>query len=160
MLNKLKTWFANLTQREQRLVSGGAISFTVLVFYYLIWSPLNTALHTQQRALSEQQELLLWVQEQASRAAQLRQSNQQVSFTGSLTQLVNQTTRSSGISVSRMQPQNDYLQVTIDSVPFNALLTWLNTLESRGVMILQADITETDNPGIVQVRRLQLGNSN
>jgi general secretion pathway protein M len=56
-----------------------------------------------------------------------------------------------------MQPQDEELQVWIDSVPFNTLMLWLSALEQRGVIILQSDLSETNEDGFVQVRRLQLG---
>jgi general secretion pathway protein M len=87
----------------------------------------------------------------------LRRSVSKTSFNGSLTQLVNRTTRSSGIPVARMQPQGDELQVWIDQVAFNDLMAWLEQLEQQGVMIIQSDVSEVDLAGFVKVQRLQLG---
>ena len=56
-----------------------------------------------------------------------------------------------------MQPQDDELQVWIDQAPFNDVLEWLKTLEGMGIVIIQADIAEADDPGYIKVRRLQLG---
>jgi general secretion pathway protein M len=107
--------------------------------------------------LESQTAFAAWVDEQAVRAAKLRQSASGASFTGSLTQLVNQTTRTSNIQVARMQPVGDNLQISIDDVLFSDLVTWLELIERRGVVVIQSDITETNNAGYVQVRRLQLG---
>ena len=153
----IRQWYLQLSERERILVlSAGAVSVVVL-FYYLIWAPLNNSLNTQSAALDSDQKLLVWVQEQSNRAQLLKSTGQVASFNGSLTQLVNQTTRAANISVSRLQPQDDELQVWIDEVPFNALMRWLQDLEQRGVIILQSDFSETNEAGIVQVRRLQLG---
>jgi general secretion pathway protein M len=153
----IRQWYLQLSERERILVlSAGAVSVVVL-FYYLIWAPLNNSLNTQSAALDSDQKLLVWVQEQSNRAQLLKSTGQVASFNGSLTQLVNQTTRAANISVSRLQPQDDELQVWIDEVSFNALMRWLQDLEQRGVIILQSDFSETNEAGIVQVRRLQLG---
>ena len=56
-----------------------------------------------------------------------------------------------------MRPVGDNLQISIDEVLFSDLVAWLDVMERRGVVAIQSDITETNNPGYVQVRRLQLG---
>jgi general secretion pathway protein M len=153
----IRQWYLQLSERERILVLSAGVVSVVVLFYYLIWAPLNNSLNTQSAALDSDQKLLVWVQEQSNRAQLLKSTGQVASFNGSLTQLVNQTTRAANISVSRLQPQDDELQVWIDEVPFNALMRWLQDLEQRGVIILQSDFSETNEAGIVQVRRLQLG---
>jgi general secretion pathway protein M len=153
----LKKWFLQLSERERVLVLAASAVSIVVLFYYLVWSPLHQAVDRQTSALVNDEKLLVWVKEQSSRAQMLNSAGQITRYTGSLTQLVNQTTRAANISVSRLQPQDEELQVWIDQVPFNALMLWLADLEQRGVVILQSDFSETNEDGLVQVRRLQLG---
>jgi general secretion pathway protein M len=152
-------WFYNLTEREQKIVSIGGIAFVVALFYFLIWSPLKQDLAKQELALAADKSLLVWVNEQANKASQLKRSSSSKSFAGSLTQLVNSSARSNGISVSRMQPQGENLQISVDRVNFESLISWMDYLEQQGVVVLFSDITETDASGFVQVRRLQIGKS-
>lgn len=156
-MNALKTWFASISEREQKLVIAGAVIGTLGIFYFLVWSPIHSAIETQRSALATEKQTLAWVNEQANRAQVLRRSVSKTSFNGSLTQLVNRTTRSAGIPVARMQPQGDELQVWIDQVAFNDLMAWLEQLEQQGVMIIQSDVSEVDLAGFVKVQRLQLG---
>lgn len=156
-MQALKRWFLQLSERERMLVVAASVITVIVLFYYLLWSPLHQAVDTQSAALENDRKLLIWVQEQSSRAQLLQSTGQNNTFSGSLTQLVNQTTRAANISVSRLQPQDDELQIWIDEVPFNALMQWLADLEQRGVVILQSDFSETNEDGFVQVRRLQLG---
>ncbi|MBF7074361.1 type II secretion system protein M [Glaciecola sp. MH2013] len=156
-MKKYFAWFYALNEREQMLVSVAAVFAAIALFYFALWSPLNNALTKQQQLLNNQRSFQVWVEDQAARAAKLRQSATGPSFNGSLTQLVNQSTRSSQIQVARMQPVGENLQITIDEVSFNALITWLDSIERRGVVVVQSDITETNEAGYVQVRRLQLG---
>ena len=59
-----------------------------------------------------------------------------------------------------MQPQGDELQVWIDEISFNQLLTWLEQLASReGLRVKNIDLSLADEQGVVRVRRLQLGKS-
>lgn len=156
-MENIKNRFKELSLREQRLVILAAVVLLAGMFYFIVWSPLNSAIEKQSAAVESDRALLVWVQEQANRATILRQSSDRKTFTGSLTQVVNQTTRSANIPVARMQPQGDELIVTIDSVEFNSFLNWLFTLEKRGVLIIQSDVSEQNKQGFVQVRRLQLG---
>lgn len=158
-MNTLKTWFNNLADREQKLVIVCAIAIVIAIFYFAIWSPLHTSVDSEKLALERAKSDLIWVKEQGARASLLRQNNSQQSYSGSLSQLINQTSRQANISLSRLQPMNDDLMVSIDQVEFNRLLMWLNTLENRGVSIIQSDISELDEAGYVQVRRIQLGKS-
>jgi len=159
-MDKLKSTFLQLSDREQRLVIISAVLVLVAIFYWGFWSPLNTSLERDQTAVENQTELLDWVQKNANRAVQLRSSGvDKASFLGSLPQVVNQSANSMKIAISRMQPQGDELQVWIDQAPFNDVLGWLQSLEKTGVSILDIDIVASDLPGQVKIRRLKLGKS-
>jgi general secretion pathway protein M len=159
-MEKLKRVFLQLSPREQRLVLISAAFVIFAVFYWGIWSPLNTSLERSQNSVKSQQELLVWVQKNANRAVQLRSSTgNKGAFSGSLPQVVNQSANRMKIAISRMQPQGDELQVWIDQAPFNDVLSWLQSLEKTGVTILDVDIAEADAPGLVKIRRLKLGKS-
>lgn len=159
-MDKLKSMFLQLSEREQRLVIISAVLVLVAIFYWGIWSPLTTSIEKAQTAVKNQTELLDWVQKNANRAVQLRSSGgNNVVFTGSLPQAVNQSATRMNIAISRMQPQGEELQVWIDQAPFNDLLSWLQSLEKMGVSILDIDIAESNLPGQVKIRRLKLGKS-
>jgi len=159
-MEKLKNIYTQLSAREQRLVLVSAAFVIFAIFYWGIWSPLNTSLERSQNSLKKQQELLVWVQQNANRAIQLRSSaGNKGAFNGSLPQTVNQSANRMKIAISRMQPQGDELQVWIDQAPFNDVLSWLQSLEKTGVTILDVDIAEADAPGLVKIRRLKLGKS-
>lgn len=150
--------FHSLSEREQRLVLISAVVIVIGAFYWLIWSPLNSAVEQNRKAVSNQKELLAWTTKSANRVIQLRSSGtSQASFRGSLPQAVNQASSRNNISISRMQPQGEILQVWVDEAPFNDVLSWLHALEGMGVVILQADMAEASAPGMIKIRRLQLG---
>ena len=157
-MDKLKAYYAQLNEREQRLVLISAVLVVIALFYWVIWSPLSQSVAKGQANLHSQQELLLWVQQNANRALQLQGSAKpSTKFTGSLAQEVNQSAGRLNIAIARMQPQGDELQVWIDQVPFNDVLSWLQGLESKGIAILDLDIAETNAAGQIKIRRLKLG---
>lgn len=158
-MDKFKSTFLQLSEREQRLVIISAVLVLVAIFYWGIWSPLNTSLEQNKTAVENQTKLLAWVQKNANKAVQLRSSGTKASFSGSLPQAVNQSANRMKIAISRMQPQGEELQVWIDQAAFNDVLEWLQSLEKIGVSILDIDIAESDLPGHVKIRRLKLGKS-
>lgn len=159
-MDKLKSMYLQLNVREQRLVIISAILVLIAIFYWSVWSPLNTSLERGKIAVRNQTELLDWVQKNANKAIQLRSNvGKNVSFSGSLLQAVNQSASRMNIAISRMQPQGEEVQVWIDEIPFNDVLSWLQSLEKIGISILDIDLAESDLPGLVKIRRLKLGKS-
>lgn len=159
-MNELLEKFHQLSDREKVLVSASAVLVIVCLFYFVIWSPLNSSLSAEQKAVESKQADLAWIKKTANRAIQLRAgSGSTASFSGSLPQAVNQTASRVNIAISRMQPQGEELKVWVDQAPFNDVVSWLQNLESRGVRIINVDLAEADAPGMVKVRSLQLGKS-
>jgi general secretion pathway protein M len=157
-MDKLKLYFTQLNEREQRLVLVSAVLVVIALFYWVIWSPLSESVTKGQTNLNSQQELLVWVQQNANRALQLQGSAKpSTKFSGSLAQEVNQSAGRLNITIARMQPQGDELQVWVDQVPFNDVLSWLQGLEGKGIIILDLDIAETNSAGQIKIRRLKLG---
>lgn len=146
-----------LNERERRLTLILSIVLVIGGFYWLIWSPINQSIQQNSQRVVAKQELLTFVRSSAATLQSASRSGSSKAFSGSLTQAVNSGASRFKISISRMQPQGDELQVWIDNVDFTQLLSWLSDLENKGVNIIVADIAESDIPGFVKVRRLQLG---
>ncbi|MFQ3196361.1 MAG: general secretion pathway protein M [Paraglaciecola sp.] len=159
-MNKIKQKYSQLTEREQRLVLLSMVVMVIGLFYWLVWAPMNHSIATNHKAVEQQQQLLNWVQKNAVRAIQLRSAKGvATNFKGSLPQAVNQTAAQLDIAISRMQPQGEELQVWVDQAPFNDVLSWLQSLEQMGIIILDLDIAEADVVGHIKIRRLKLGKS-
>ncbi|PRO75245.1 type II secretion system protein M [Alteromonas alba] len=156
-MNALKQKFTALTEREQRLVLLSGLVILLGIFYWGLWAPLNQSISQQSQLLESNKKLVSWVEEQGQKAAQLRRTQSSPRrVTGSLPQLVTSTSSNHSLSISRMQPQGDEIQVWIDEAPFNSLVGWLNELETRGIVIEQLDVAEANAPGMIKVRRLVL----
>ncbi|WP_299689804.1 type II secretion system protein M [uncultured Tateyamaria sp.] len=73
--------------------------------------------------------------------------------TAPLRQRVTASARSADIDIRRLDPQGSLLSVSLDAVPFTALIGWLDTLTSRsGVRVRSAEIGRRPEPGIVTAR--------
>ena len=155
----MKTWWQQLNLREQRLIMAMAAAISVFILYGLIWQPLNENIASSKLKIERQQALLSWVEDNTKRYKQAKLTSGSRSD-ASLSSIVNRTSRQNDIIITRMQPQADDLQVWIDEISFNQLLTWLEQLASReGLRVKNIDLSLADEQGVVRVRRLQLGKS-
>lgn len=157
MLEELKGRFAELSEREQKMVLLSAIVVIIAVIYFVIYAPLQNSIDLGNTKINAQKEALTWVTQNANKAIQLKQSGSGTdSYKGSLPQAVNQTATRQNISITRMQPQSDDILVWVDSADFNNVINWLQALENMGIKITEADIAEGDGSGTVKIRRLRL----
>ncbi|TWX73032.1 type II secretion system protein GspM [Colwellia sp. C1TZA3] len=155
----MKAWWQQLNSREQRLVTVMSVLMSIFILYGLIWQPLTENINKTTLKLERQQALLTWVAENSQRYQQAKR-NARGSSGASLSSIVNRTSRANNITITRMQPQGVDLQVWIDEISFNQLLTWLEQLAiNDGLQVKNIDLSTADQQGVVRVRRLQLGKS-
>lgn len=155
----MKAWWQQLNVREQKLVIVMSALVSIFILYSLIWQPLNEGIADKKLKIERQQALLTWVEENTQRYQQAKRSGGRSSGE-SLSSIINRTSRLDKINITRMQPQGDDLQVWIDEISFNALLSWLEKLASReGLQVKSIDLSKAEQQGVVRVRRLQLGKS-
>ncbi|MCH8537046.1 MAG: type II secretion system protein M [Alkalimonas sp.] len=153
MKQQFEQWWLSLQQREQRLVLVCAVAVAIFLFYWLIWQPVHQAKATNQRALQQAEQQLDWLH---SVLPQLQQSGVSIErSSGSLSQILTTSARQYGIRVNRMQPQNEQMQLVLDDVAFEQLLRWLHDLHyQHGLRLVNLDVSLSNQPGIVQVRRI------
>ena len=152
----MKQWFESLSDREKQLVVGAGIVFAIGLFFQIIWGPLNSRLDKAQMSVQNKQTTLQWVNEKLTEYKQHKGAQKSV-VSGSISQIVNSAARRANISLARMQPQGDSLQVQIDEIEFNAFIRWLADLtQNQGLTIEAIDVSEADKTGAVRVRRLQV----
>ena len=157
-LSSIKTWWQGLNIREQRLMQVMSSAIVVFLLYSLLWQPLNESLSKTEQKLANRQALLLWVTENTARYQNVKSKNGGKKSNGSLSSIINRTANQQQLTITRMQPQGDNVQVWLDSAPFTQLLFWLEHLANNEDLQVQAiDLTKADKQGEVRVRRLQLG---
>ncbi|MGI2260923.1 type II secretion system protein M [Shewanella sp. GXUN23E] len=156
-MDNIKIWWAGLAPREQQMLSAAAIVGLIGVLYWGIWTPIANAQENAGRQLQAEQQTLAYVKQTAGKIMSLRQSGGKSGFTGSMSALVNSTAGKYGLEITRMQPQGNKIQLWMDDVPFDALMGYLNELvQQQGLALDNLDVSATDTPGYVQVRRIQL----
>lgn len=152
----IKAWWQGLNLREQRLVLISGVCVSVFLLYNLLWLPLNESLTNTEKMVANRQALLTWVTENTARYQTIKSTTGVKKSSGSISSIVNRTAEQQQLTITRLQPQGDSLQVWIDSAPFNQLLLWLENLASNeGLQVQAIDLAQGDVPGEVRVRRLQ-----
>lgn len=157
LLERFRTWWAGLAERERQMLSAGSVVAGLTLFYLVVWEPL-TLLRAErertladQRILAEQLEIVGADVRRFSGAAQQPASNGQ-----SLLAVVDQSVKTSqlGKTPSRMQPEGDKtVKLWLEDVPFDAAVRWLHALQTRhAVNVDNADIEAQSEPGRVNVR--------
>lgn len=151
----MKEWFGALEKREQNLVLmlGGVL--IIALVYFAIFQPLAQQLERAQQGLKREQKLLVWVEKNAVKLIGLRASSgaPSASNQGSLEQIVNSSARRYKLTINRLQPQTNKLQVTLDKAPFAVLLQWIQELQlNYGVKFEIAEFRPEGTPGMVKTR--------
>lgn len=153
-------WWRKREPREQQLLAVMLVLSLIFIFWYGIWQPLQQATERAENRLAAQQETLRFVIESTQQVEQLRsRAPQQRATPVSATQLsgfISRTSAAHNLEVSRLQPQNEALQVVFNEADFDNLLAFLAELDERQVRIEAIDIAEAGEPGLVRVRRLQV----
>ncbi len=146
-----------LEPREQLLllISGGLLGIGIL--YWGIWHPLQQHHQQAQIHLKTEQQLLQWVQKKADEVIELRNQTGITRSTQPLNQIISESVERFEIELIRLQPQKEEIQVYLQPVPFNKLLSWIYYLkEEQGVDVVFIDMERGDVDGVVNVNRLQL----
>ncbi|GLP95916.1 type II secretion system protein GspM [Paraferrimonas sedimenticola] len=154
----MQEWWENLNQRERQIVAIAGALTLVAIFYWAIWSPIADARDEAQNRYKAQLRTLAHVQQVGDRIASLRASGAGTqSSSGSLQSIVSRSAQNYKLNVTRYNPSNNKLQLSMEDAPFENIVNWLVLLVNQhGVQIENIEVTETDVPGVVRVRRLSL----
>jgi general secretion pathway protein M len=151
-LNKLRTWYSSLEQREQRVVAGGAIVLALIVLIGGILLPLHSAVSSAKQGIETRRDDLAWMRLNANEVRTL--GNSLPADTGEApVVLVDRVGREAGLAGALRGTQPNAtggVRVQLESAPFDTLVTWLDTLDRRyGLAIESITVDRTPAPGMV-----------
>ncbi len=150
-MNALRAWYANLAERERRIVNIGAGVAAVLVLLGIIL-PLNRNISQARQRVATKQADLAFIQSAMPELAASSPSGN-MATEESLVGLVDSSARESGLgkSLASSQPTGDKgLRVRLERVPFDGMVAWLARLsQSHGVRVESAEIEAAGEPGLV-----------
>ena len=150
-MNKLRTWFNGLQQREQRVVAIGAVILALMLLVGGILMPLQSAVSTAVRANATKREDLAWMR---VNAPEIRAAGFALpADTGeALVVLVDRVGREAGLSsaLRGTQPNATGVRVQLEAASFDTMITWLDTLDTRyGYALESITVDRGAAPGMV-----------
>ena len=150
-MNKLRAWFAGLQEREQRVVAVGAVLLALIVLVGGILMPLQSAVSGAVHANATKREDLEWMR---VNAAEIRGAgNALPADTGEApVVLVDRVGRESGLgsALRGTQPNATGVRVQLEAAPFDTMISWLDTLDTRyGFALESITVDRGAAPGMV-----------
>lgn len=155
-LGALRERYTALQPREQQLLLLGSLVLLLALVYLAAWEPAAAARASAQQALTDARDNAVRIERLAAVAGNNGGKPAIVGANQSLLATVDQASKASkiGSPPSRLQPDGDTrVRVWFENVPFDAMVTWLDTLQTRyGIRVENAEFTRKDKPGQVDAR--------
>lgn len=158
----MNAWWQKLSERERWIVSSGLGLALALLFYGLVWQPLQTQLKSLRQGVAEQRAELTWMRKTAEEVKRLSTvanpsgKTAQADDEQSLLILVDRTAKTAGLSetIQRVEPQGvNQLRVQLAQVNFDQMIRWLGSLaQEHGIIVDNANIDRQIDSGWVDVR--------
>jgi type II secretory pathway component PulM len=148
----MRAWYANLAERERRMVLVGGIAAAVLLLLGIML-PLNRNITQARQRVTTKQGDLAFIQSAVPQLASAGPGIGTAATGESLVVLIDSSARESGLgkSLSSSQPTPDKgLRVRFEHVAFDGLVAWLARLsQSHGVRVESAEIESAGEAGLV-----------
>jgi general secretion pathway protein M len=150
-LLKLKAWYANLQERERRVVLIGSVALAALILVGGILLPIESAVSSAEKRAATRREDLAWMHvnapELASGSATLANDTGEAPVV-----VVDRVGREAGLGAALRgtQPSGTGVRVQLEAAPFDTLVAWIATLEQRyGLSIDSITVDRAARPGVV-----------
>jgi type II secretory pathway component PulM len=146
----MKDWFLSLQERERVILIGGAATALVIVLWWAVLAPLQSASADLREAVTDKQRLLLDL-----RRAETLAPDAAAPAAGpggqSLVVLVESTTQAFGLALPRTRQDGaNGINVSFQGASFDALLAWLIELDTtHGVRVESASFSSARERGLV-----------
>ena len=140
MINIARQKFSNLAPRDQRATLLLAAFFSILALIFLVILPAKKYYDREVTRFIGAEELNTWLVENESRLRTKETSAlglDSIAADQSLVIVVSESASSSGIKISRMEPQENRLIIQIEKTPFSGLIKWISELSEAKEITVQ-----------------------
>lgn len=148
----MRAWFANLAERERRMVVLGAIGAGILLILAIVL-PLNRNITQAKQRVTVKQGDLSFIRSALPQLASAGPGATGVANAENLVVLIDTSARESGLgkSLASTQPTGaKALRVRFERAPFDGLVAWLARIsQSNGVHVESAEIEFAGEAGLV-----------
>lgn len=155
VMKNLQQWWNQTNPRERLFVVGGGSVAGLILGYSFLWAPLTAKVDKVKADLVYKQKLLAWMQTNVPKLQQLRQAAPNQTNDTPVSSTVERELKSgylAGFTSTLKQVNQNQVQVSFDSVPFDDSLRWLGQLSQRhGIRTDAIVAVKTDNVGMVRL---------
>lgn len=148
-------WWQSLSERDRRVLGVGVGVTALLLFYALVWMPLQESRSAWRQRAEAADQAWLWMQHASERLS--GRAPPPVAGDGrSLLAQVDASAREAGLGgvLLRVEPiSSEQVRVTFQSVAFDGLMDWLQRLQStQGVRVEELSVQRAAGVGLVDAR--------
>jgi general secretion pathway protein M len=153
-LEQFRVWWAARQARERQILVAGAVIAAFAILYLAIWEPVARAQRKAELALRESRAVANRLETIAVEVEHTRGAGGANRTLPLLTAVDQATHRPElGKEPSRVQPEGDKeVKVWIDDVPFDALVTWIQMLQTQYAIVVGSAELERKGEGVVSAR--------
>jgi len=155
----MKAWLMSRQPNERIALILGAVVLAALLFYLIVWQPLNNALANKRQNVAEQRSTLRWMEKSSMEVQAYRRLQGNGNTTNNseaLLSVVDQTARSHGLrqQIKRLKPQGeDAVQLWLEQAAFDNIVKWLGDLtEKQSVIVDSISMDKQTASGLVNAR--------
>ncbi len=161
-MNGLRRWWFGLERRERRTLSIGGAALAGILFYFLVWQPIQERTVALEERLQERRDLLAYLErarlelgavDNAEPAGSPGETPAQALYA-----LADESAREAGLAqvLDGVEPSGQAgARVRFDNIAFDDLVRWLGTLRERyGVTATTVSVRRTEDPGRVDAQLL------
>ncbi|RLK48355.1 type II secretion system protein M (GspM) [Alkalispirillum mobile] len=157
MKQRVRAFWQGLEQREQRILSAGAVITAALLLWGGVWLPLSDRAESLRTDVAEARAEKVWMAQSAERIRQAGggPSEAAPADQGSLLGRVDRSANSFSLAerVDRIQPDGDArVRVWLERADFDQMLRWLDSLSENGVQVHALSVDPLDTPGRINAR--------
>ena len=155
-LNPLRDQWNKLAPSERRLATMGGMVVGVTLLYVLLWLPVQKELARLRVSVPDERAQLQRMRAQAASIKPLRARSGAKPAAGTLLSVIEQSASARGMRgfVTRLEADGGSgVQLTLDAVPFNSLLSWLSDLQDSYSLLIESTSLDAHTvPGTVNAK--------
>lgn len=144
--------FANMNERERRMVMFGGIAAVALLIFGIVL-PLETSVSRAEDRIEKKQADLVWMRTVGPELSALGPPASQPTSQESMLVVVDRAARESGLggSLVNSEPSGQGgLRVRLEKAPFGLIVGWLARLsDQHGIKVESATMDSAGEPGVV-----------
>jgi len=131
-IEKLKSQYEQLNNRERTLVSTAAVALAFFIPYQLIWAPIVNGVEDRRSKVERLEQDLVWMQSKVSEVQQLSRQSTNSATGKSLYGLIEKTARQKfGNDIRIQQEGKKGIRVQIKDASFDAVMFWMDDLQIK-----------------------------